>query len=131
MRVYGSIKGKSIGGTDLSRYKFYKFFKSCDEECDLEIYVFPQSGNGELISVLVNYEDLTDASLDVAKLPTWNNEPVWSASLKLGSVITIEGNEPWFYEHHGPKSSDNNDDDEEDEEDDNRAISRGYFIIGV
>lgn len=126
MRVYGTVKGKSIGGTDLSRYKFYKFFKSCNEECDLEIYVYPETSNGEVISVLVNYEDLTDASLDVAKLPTWNNEPVWTASFKLASLITIEGNEPWFYEHHGPKVN-NNDKDEEN----NRAVSRGYYIIGV
>jgi hypothetical protein len=58
-------------------------------------------------------------------LPTWNNDPVWSASLKLGSLITIEGNEPWFYEHHGTKANSQN------EEDEDAAVSSGYYIIGV
>lgn len=101
VRVSGSIAGSQSDDGELSRYRFYKFFKACDVECDLEIFVYPQTSGGEVISVLINYEDLTDASLDVARLPTWNNEPAWSASLKVGSVITIEGNEPWFYEHHG------------------------------
>lgn len=123
VRVSGSISGLSRSDNDLSRYKFYKYFKSCDVECDLEIFVFPQTSSGELISVLVNYEDLTDMKLDTADLPTWNNDPAWSASFKVGSVITIEGNEPWFYEHHGKAVNDDTDTE--------RATSRGYYIIGV
>jgi hypothetical protein len=41
-RVYGAIKGKTIDEEDLSHYKFYKFYKACDEECDLQIYIYPQ-----------------------------------------------------------------------------------------
>ena len=59
----------------------------------------------------------------MAKLPTWNNEPVWSASLKLGSVITIEGNEPYFYEHHSMSP--------DDENSENAPVSRGYYLIGI
>jgi len=40
-RVYGAIKGKTIDEKDLSHYKFYKFYKACDEECDLQIYIYP------------------------------------------------------------------------------------------
>ena len=84
--------------------------------------MYPQTSSGELVSVLVNYEDLTDASLDVARLPTWNDNPAWSASFKVGSEITIEGNEPWFYEHHGKKVN---------EAESDSFTSRGYFIIGI
>jgi hypothetical protein len=31
-RVYGAIKGKTIDEEDLSHYKFYKFYKACEEE---------------------------------------------------------------------------------------------------
>jgi hypothetical protein len=50
------------------------------------------------------------------KLPVWNNDPAFTATLKVASVITVEGNEPWFYEHHGKDST---------------AVSRGYYYIGV
>jgi hypothetical protein len=39
-------------------------------------------------------------------------------SLKVGSEITIEGNEPWFTEHHSKANS-------------SASTSKGYFLIGV
>lgn len=61
--------------------------------------------------MLVNYENREDLSQNI-KLPTWQNHPAWSASLKIGSDIIIEGDEPWFGESQ-------------------EATSRGYFLIGV
>jgi hypothetical protein len=50
--------------------------------------------------VLVNFEDTSDIAQNNSKvLPTWQNNPVWTISLKVGSVITIEGTEPYFFEH--------------------------------
>ena len=68
---------------------------------------------------MVNYEDLTDSALNQTKLPTWQNDPAFTAAVKAASVISIEGNEPWFYEHHGQQLTDE------------KAVSRGYFYIGV
>ena len=64
IKVDGEVKVKDTGDNGLSGYKFYKFFKACDTECDLNIFVYPHESNGNLISVLINYEDLTDSSLN-------------------------------------------------------------------
>lgn len=71
VKVDGEVRVKDTGENGLSGYKFYKFFKACDTECDLNIFVYPHESSGNLISVLINYEDLTDSSLNQTNLPTW------------------------------------------------------------
>ena len=61
VKIDGEIKVQTDSQDQLSGYKFYKFFKACDVECDLKIYVFPHNTDGNLISLLINYEDLTDS----------------------------------------------------------------------
>ena len=56
---------------DITRYKFYKFYKPCGEECDLILDVIPHSSYGSVLSVLINYDNPAEASGNAAKLPTW------------------------------------------------------------
>ena len=100
VKIDGEVKVRDTGDNGLSGYKFYKFFKACDTECDLNIFIYPHESNGNLLSVLINYEDLTDSSINQTSLPTWQNDPAFTATLKVSSIITVEGNEPWFYENH-------------------------------
>ena len=87
--------------TNTKPYKYYKFYKACDMECDVILDIFPLSSYGSVLSVLINYQDPFDISKNMTKLPTWKNDPIWTISLKSGSEITIEGTEPYFFEHHG------------------------------
>ncbi len=52
------------------------------------------------MSALINFSSLNDISGGMTKLPTWQNKPVWTASLKSGAAITIEGTEEWFREYY-------------------------------
>jgi len=78
VRAEGLIHGKeqddenASGMTeDITRYKFYKFYKPCGEECDLILDVIPHSSYGSVLSVLINYDNPAEASGNAAKLPTW------------------------------------------------------------
>jgi hypothetical protein len=41
--------------TENSPYKYYKFYKACDMECDLILDVYPLSSYGSTLNVMVNY----------------------------------------------------------------------------
>lgn len=83
----------------------------------MRLQVLPLTNWGSVLSVLVNYQDPEELAQSV-KLPTWQNNPAWTASLKAGSEITIEGDEPWFAEHHAKANR-------------SASTSKGYFLIGV
>ena len=58
----------------MDRYKFFKFYKSCDLDCDLAIDVYPHGSFARTVNVLVNYEnpdDPTAANGGMNLLPTW------------------------------------------------------------
>lgn len=55
----------------MSRYNFYKYYKSCDLSCDLVIELDPTSGSGSVLSVLINYDNPVDINANMTKLPTW------------------------------------------------------------
>jgi len=40
---------------DHSRYKFFKFYKTCGQECDLVFDVAPHGVHNKVLSVLINY----------------------------------------------------------------------------
>jgi len=40
---------------DRSRYKFFKFYKTCGQECDLVLDVTPHGVHNKVLSVLINY----------------------------------------------------------------------------
>lgn len=97
------------GGTkdesDLSRYSFFKYYKGCGKDCDIVIEVEPISTLDSVVSVLVNFENPQDLGSGITKLPTWENSPDWTVSLKRSSIITIEGDEPLFEERNISSSS--------------------------
>ena len=70
---------------DRSRYKFFKFYKVCGQECDLTLDVYMQGLREKVLSVLVNYEDPRDNHGIATKLPIWENNPTWQVSIKYGS----------------------------------------------
>lgn len=92
-------------------------------DCDLYIELVPSSF-GKVLTLLVNYENPEDVTTEMTHLPTWNNKPAWSASLKTSSIIRIEGAEPYFFEHHGMKSK-------QDESSELKPESKGYYYIGI
>lgn len=104
MRVTGiiqSLTGKKYSETqiDRSRYKFFKFYKVCGQECDLTLDVYMQGLRDKVLSILVNFEDPRDEHGIATKLPVWENDPTWKVSIKYGSQIVIEGTEPYFSSH--------------------------------
>lgn len=41
VKVDGEVQVIGEKEDELSGYKFYKFFKACDVECDLNIFIYP------------------------------------------------------------------------------------------
>ena len=105
-------------------YNFYKYYKACDLDCDLYITLLPYNGI-KTVSVLMNYQNPLDINSKMTMLPTWQNKPTWTASLKYGSIITIEGAEPYFFEKHGKKANMHGTSAEI------KPTSKGYYYIGV
>lgn len=106
MKEWGDDAVDKMDKGDLSRYNFYKFYKGCSFDCDLWIDIVPDTYQS-VISVLVNYENPEDITRNTTTLPTWGNDPTWTASFKVASSIAIEGTEPYFFEHHGQKATKN------------------------
>jgi hypothetical protein len=95
-------------------------------DCDLRINIQPQSGFGSVISVLVAYDNPSDINTNMTQLPTWQSDTAaWTASLKSGSIITIEGSEPYFFEHNGQLANKTGTAAEL------KATSIGYYYIAV
>ena len=45
---------------DRSRYRYFKFFKACGQECDVNLDIYPHGLEDNVMSVLVNYQDPRD-----------------------------------------------------------------------
>lgn len=75
------------------------FYKTCGQDCDITLNVYPHGLHDKVLAVLVNYQDPRDKEGIATKLPTWSTNPTWQVSIKYSSMITIEGTEPYFYSH--------------------------------
>lgn len=89
------------------------------------ITVLPTPSEGAVFSVLIGYEDPEDITSAVTKLPTWQNKPPWTVSLRVGNTIIVEGTEPYFFEHHGKVNDTNGKASKID------AKSSGYYYIAI
>mmetsp|Transcript_13172 Transcript_13172/g.20510 ORF Transcript_13172/g.20510 Transcript_13172/m.20510 type:complete len:87 (+) Transcript_13172:3496-3756(+) len=73
--VEARIQTKKLPGKanpeDLSTYQFFKFYKPCSLECNLQIEVLPLTDNQDVISVLINYQSDTELALNGMQLPTF------------------------------------------------------------
>ena len=96
------VPSKNSSNT-LASYKFFKFFKPCGLECNLNVQVQPLADKQQVFSILVNYQSERELSQGGVKLPVWNNDPMWSANLMHSAALIISGSEPEFFEDNNGK----------------------------
>ena len=102
----------------MTDYRFFKFYKACDLDCDLVIDFYPATTITHSVNILVNFEHPEVPKARV--LPTWQNNPAWTIGLKTSQRIIIGSTESWFKKNRFTK--------------DGKKLpltSKGWYIIGV
>ena len=67
---------------DTTNYRFYKFYKSCGDACDLEIRIDP-------LQIFASLELLVSLDKGDGKLPTRANYPQWSIVVNQALILDI------------------------------------------